>query len=67
MACGCSTAHAQSSVWAIDMHFLPEASSRSLQCVQTAKALARLRLCAVSPEPLLVAYMISTLSHALFH
>ena len=30
-------------------------------CVQTAKALARLRRCAGSPEPSLVAYVISTI------
>ena len=30
-------------------------------CLRTAKALARLRLCAVSPDPLLVAYVISTI------
>ena len=30
-------------------------------CVQTAKALARLRGCACSPEPKLVAYVISTI------
>ena len=30
-------------------------------CLRTAKALARLRLCAGSPEPLLVAYVINTL------
>ena len=56
--CGCSNAHAQSSIWAT---FLPEASSRSLLCRRTAKTLARLRLCTVSPEPLLVAYVISNL------
>ena len=32
-----------------------------ITCLRTAKALARLRLCAVSPEPLLVAFVMSTL------
>ena len=41
---------------------MPEASPMSLlHCLRTATILARLRLCAVSPEPLLVAYVISTL------
>ena len=39
------------------MRFLPESSSRSL--LRTAKALARLRLCAGWPESLLVACVIS--------
>ena len=33
----------------------------SITCLRTANALARLRLCAGSPEPLLVAYVISIL------
>ena len=33
----------------------------STTCLRTEKALARLRLCAVSPEPFLVTYVISTL------
>ena len=41
--------------------FLLEASLRSTTCMRLAKALARLRLCAGSPEPLRVAYVISTL------
>ena len=36
-------------------------------CVRTAKALARLRGCAGSPEPSLFAYVISTSSHELAH
>ena len=38
-----------------------------ITCVRTAKALARLRGCAGSSEPSLVAYMISTQSHELAH
>ena len=33
----------------------------STTCLRMAKSLARLRLCAVSPEPLLVAYVINIL------
>ena len=47
---GSSVAHAQSPIWATDMHVLSEASSSSIVHV----------LCAGSPEPLLSAYMIST-------
>ena len=50
----------QSCICDTDMHFLPEASLRSLpHILQTAKALARLHLCAVSHESLLVACVIS--------
>ena len=37
----------------------------STTCQRTEKALVRMPLCASSPEPLLVAYMISTLSYVL--
>ena len=36
-------------------------------CVRTAKALVRLRGCAGSPEPSLLAYVISTITHELAH
>ena len=36
-------------------------------CVRTAKALARLRGCAGSPEPSLVAYVLRTIIHELSH
>ena len=57
-----SNAHAQSPIGATDVQFfalsfLKDPTTR----LRTAKALARLRLCAVSPEPLLIAYMINTL------
>ena len=41
--------------------FWSDPSSTSILCVRTAKALARLRRCAGSPEPSLVAYLISTI------
>ena len=41
--------------------FLCDASSRSLLCLRAAKALARLRLCNGSSEPLLGACVIMTL------
>ena len=72
LVCGSSNAHEQSSIWVTDMSFCCclfffaiSFLKSSTTCLQTAKALARLRLCAVSPEPLLVAYVISTFSHAL--
>ena len=38
----------------------PVCAKVSITCLRATKALARLRLCAGSPEPLLVAYVIST-------
>ena len=70
-----SNPHEQSSIWVTNMCFffvvfflfffclkIPKVSTT---CLRTAKALARLRLCAGSPEPLLVADVISTLFLAL--
>ena len=53
----------QSPIWATDRRYLSEdwVALCPLYMSATTKALARLRLCAVSPEPLLVAYLISIL------
>ena len=42
--------------------FWSDSSSTSILCVRTAKALVRLRGCAGSPEPSLVAYVISAIT-----
>ena len=42
----------------LDVSFLVRPFVFHISCVQTAKALARLRGCAGSPEPLLVTYVI---------
>ena len=58
--CGSSNAHEQSPVSATDMRFCM-ASSKSIICLQTAKSLARLYVCAGSLEPSLIAHVISML------
>ena len=58
--CGFSNAHAQSSIWATDICIFAESFLKVSKRLRTAKALARLCLCAGSPEPLLVACVIST-------
>ena len=45
--------------------FWSDSLSTSILCVRTAKAVARLRIRAGLPEPSLVAYVISTISHEL--
>ena len=54
-------AHAQPSGWARCLIFVGPFVYFHTSCVRTAKALARLRGCAGSPEPSLVAYVISTI------
>ena len=60
--CGSPTAHALSPNWATDMRlFCLKLLQGPFYILAKAKALARQRLCAGSSEPLLVAYVISTI------
>ena len=61
-----SNAHAQSPIWATDKRFCLGFLKVSNILLRTAKALARLRLSADSPEPSLVAYVITLYSFGLF-
>ena len=60
MVCGSSNGHVKSLIWATDT-IITLFTQSFLSSLQTTKALARLQLCAGSPEPLLVACMVSTL------
>ena len=60
-----SNAHAQSPIWATDSFFAWSFLKVSTISLRTAKALARLRLRAGSPEPLMVAYVVNSFSHVL--
>ena len=62
LVCSSSNAHVQPPIWAPDMRCFAWGFLKvSTTCLWTAKALARLRLCAGSPELVLIAYVISAL------